>query len=109
MRIRRATWLAIGFATFGASLLSGCDESKRIRPGMREQEVIQILGKPTRILTDCRVMADYVWLHEDRDTCLPKAAKVLFFDRLVSLDVSVTISAGGDVVCVEGTYNKTLY
>jgi hypothetical protein len=76
-----------------------CNPGSQLRKGMQEPEVIDLLGPATEVITETSLMQEF-FVTEDVKSCLPKATKVLVYDRLIN-DVSVAIDAGGTVLCVE--------
>jgi hypothetical protein len=66
---------------------------------MQEADVIRLLGE-TRVVTHRDGMSGF-FFEEKVKTCLPKASKVLVYDRWIRNDVSVAINASGTVVCFE--------
>ena len=66
---------------------------------MQEAEVIELLGAPLDAITESSLMQE-AFVKEDVKSCLPKATKVLIFDRWIN-DVSVAVDAKGTVLCFE--------
>jgi hypothetical protein len=77
----------------------GCNGASHLRNGMQEAEVIQLLGAPAEVITESSLMSVF-FIEEDIKSCLPKATRVLVYDRWIN-DVSVAIDAKGAVVCFE--------
>ena len=97
------------FMVIAVVAIAACDESKRVRVGMTEREVVEVLGRPTVVVTDRHWFNDYIWLPRDEQSCLPRIQKVLFFGRLLNKDVAVGFASDGRVVCAEGTYNTAVH
>jgi hypothetical protein len=80
-------------------MLSGCDHARDIGPGRTEADVRRALGTPSRIESDKQEMQKYFFGHEE-DRCLTKAVRVLFYDRWIRDDLSISFDATGRVLCV---------
>jgi hypothetical protein len=76
-----------------------CNPGSQLRKGMQEAEVIELLGPPLDVITESSLMQEF-FVKEDVKSCLPKATKVLVFDRWIN-DVSVAVDASGTVLCFE--------
>lgn len=66
---------------------------------MQEADVIGLLGQPIEVITEPSLMREFL-PEEEVKTCVPKATKVLVYDRWIN-DVSVAIDAKGSVVCFD--------
>jgi hypothetical protein len=67
---------------------------------MQEAEVILLLGAPAEVITESSLMSVFFSEEENVKSCLPKATRVLVYDRWIN-DVSAAIDAKGAVVCFE--------
>jgi hypothetical protein len=76
-----------------------CNPGSQLREGMQEVEVIDLLGNATEVITERSLMQGF-FVKEDVKSCIPKAIKVLVYDRWIN-DVSVAIDARGTVACFE--------
>jgi hypothetical protein len=93
--IARRIALAVGIVL----ATTACNPGSQLRKGMQEAEVIELLGAATEVVTESSLMQEF-FVKEDVKACLPKATRVLVYDRLIN-DVSVAIDARGTVVCYE--------
>lgn len=66
---------------------------------MQETEVIDLLGAPMDVITETSLMQEF-FVKADVKSCLPKATRVLVYDRWIN-DVSVAVDAKGIVLCFE--------
>ena len=98
-RMRRVRALCLVSALL--TVEAGCDDSKRIRLGSTEKQVIAILGRPPEVYTEHREIERYLWLPEDRKNCVPKVVRVLYYRRRIPPSVAVGIDANDRVACVE--------
>jgi hypothetical protein len=78
---------------------AACNPGSQLRKGMQEAEVIDLLGPATEVITESSLMQQF-FVKEDVKACLPKATRVLVYERLIN-DVSVAIDANGTVLCFE--------
>jgi hypothetical protein len=76
-----------------------CNPGSQLRNGMQEAEVVDLLGAPMDVITETSLMQEF-FVKADVKSCLPKATKVLLYDRWIN-DVSVAIDAKGTVLCFE--------
>jgi hypothetical protein len=93
--IARRIALAVGIVLATVA----CNPGSQLRKGMQEAEVIDLLGAPLDVITESSLMQEF-FVKEDVKSCLPKATKVLIYDRWIN-DVSVAVDAKGIVLCFE--------
>ena len=80
--------------------VGGCgDPADRVRVGMKEADVVQLLGPPSRTVMDPKDRAFYVG---DNEACATKAARVWLYKRTIGEDVIVVLDAAKEVACVGG-------
>ena len=96
-RTRRYAILALVLTFVMSGIVWYLDPADRVTAGMSEAEVVQALGQPSSSFTDKKRIAFYVG---DRDGCADKAARVLFYDRWLRLDVMVALGTDARVVCI---------
>ena len=81
----------------------GCgDESKRIPLGITEQQVIEILGRPSNVYPERDAIARFLL---DPKECASKVVRVLYYNRHVRQSVSVGIDVEGRVACVRSYFH----
>jgi hypothetical protein len=84
-----------------AAALAGaaaCDPADRIRNGMRESDVLEILGKPTRTVEDAAKFRDEL---TGEPRCASSAQRIFVYN--VSARPRVVFGADGAVTCVVKT------
>jgi hypothetical protein len=80
--------------------MSGCSGPTHVAVGMSEEQVLESLGAPSRVITERELMGG-LFFRENEATCVPRLSRVLFYDRWFSKDLSVGISENGRVLCTE--------
>lgn len=87
-------------ATAAIALVTvACNGTGQLKTGMQEADVVGLLGQPIEVITEPSLMGEFL-AEEEVKTCVPKATKVLVYDRWIN-DVGVAIDAKGTVVCFE--------
>lgn len=82
----------------GLILCGACtDPAAGLRVRMTEKEVIVLLGRPSRDVSDSRSRDFYLG---DNKECAEKAVRVLVFDRLVREDVFVGLDSSAKALCI---------
>ena len=81
-----------------------CNGAAQIQKNMSEQEVRRILGKPTVVETEQKYMDGY-FFSADREECVSRATKVLFYEHWWRKDVSISLDGQGRVLCLREAYN----
>jgi len=79
---------------------AACDPADRIRNGMRESDVTEILGKPTRTVEDAAKFRDELTA-EPR--CVSSAQRIFVYNMSDRRRVRVVFSVDGAVTCVVKT------
>ena len=76
---------------------AACDPADRIRNGMRESDVMDILGKPTRTVEDTAKCRDELTA-EPR--CVSSAKRIFVYNMSNARRVRVVFGVEGSVTCV---------
>ena len=99
---RRLRRYVVRFAPLVLAMCStlACDRAVKVRPGMSESDVRNILGRPSWTETDKKEMEKFFFT-DRREACISKAHKVLFYDYWISNDASISLDQAGRVLCVE--------
>lgn len=96
LKRRYSVWrLLVCTATIAS--LTACD-SHPVRPGMTEEDVFRLMGKPTLSFADKK---QFVAFFDDNKECREKSVKLMIYDRSWRKDVIVGINVGGMVQCVD--------
>ena len=79
---------------------AACDPADRIRDGLRESDVLEILGKPTRTVEDAAKFRDELTA-EPR--CVSSAQRIFVYNMSDRRRVRLVFGADGAVTCVVKT------
>ena len=79
---------------------AACDRADRIRNGMRESDVVEILGKPTRTVEDAARFRDELTAEPQ---CVSSAHRIFVYNVSDRRRVRVVFGGDGTVTCVVKT------
>jgi hypothetical protein len=97
----RRVWTLTTLA-LASLLLTACQPADRLKVGMTQAEVEQIMGRPTSIVHDARQFREEL---PNEAACADGAARVLIYRIKRQRDVRLGVDGKGVVRCIVHTQN----